>query len=379
MMAEQFKKALDGALKKAGVPTIPISEVLPETAFPWKIMSSSSTPIETLKSLRVLDEQDAVRRYTWYNLPKGMDGDLLERILYYRYQGAFFYLKANDTFWFLPFTLNGNIDAVGRYKGITPITFNGATKLSSSGLTKDGKRDNREDFIQDKVWYPIYDLDIEDFLNPEIQEKGCVILKDYIEQQSQVAIPRQQLQEPILNFMSDIIPYARTGLITHSGIKGIRVENESDADSVAEASVAMDVAAKTGRGYIPIYGKLDFQELTAQGAIGVQEYLMLLQAMDNYRLSFYGLPTGGLFQKASHMLESENDMNAGHARIALDDGLTKRQRFCELVNAIWGLSISVEISETAIGIDKDGNGEASSDETLPEEPMEEGGNENEID
>lgn len=373
---ENYKKALDGALKKVSGPYIPTAEILPEAAFPWKIMAPA-TPIETLKSLRVLDEQDAVRRYTWYNLPKGLDGDLIERILYYRYQGAFFYLKANDTFWFLPFTLNGNIDAVGRYKGITPVTFNGSTKLTATGI-KDGKRDNSEDFIEDKVWKPVYDLDINEFLSPELQEEGCVILKDYIEQQSQVAIPRQVLQEPILNFMSDIIPYARTSLITHSGVKGIRVENETDADSVAEASRAMDIAAKTGRGYIPIYGKIDFQELTEQGNMGVQEYLMLLQAMDNYRLSFYGLPTGGLFQKSSHMLEAENDMNAGHARIALDDGLAKRQRFCELVNAIWGLAVSVEISETALGLDKDNNGEASSDETPGEQPVgEEGGSEDE--
>lgn len=367
-MAENFAKSLNTALTKAGA-RIPIPQLAPEATFPYKALLGVSTPCETLQSLRVLDEQDAVRRYTWYNLPKGMDGDLIERILYYRYQGCFFYMKANDTFWFLPFTLNGTIDPIGRYMGVTPLTFNGSTKLKFNG----SGRDSSEDFIKDRIWKPVYDLGIDDYLNPELQENGCVILKDYIEQQSQVAIPRVALQEPILEFMSDIIPYARTSLITHSGIKGIRVNDETEADAVAEASKSMDDAAKTGRGYIPIYGKMDFQDLTAQGNIGVQEYLMLLQAMDNYRLSFYGLPTGGLFQKNSHMLESENDMNAGHARIALDDGLMKRQRFAETVNGIWGLSISCEISESALGIDRDGNGEASADDT----PAENGYNESE--
>ena len=54
-----------------------------------------------------------------------MDGQLLERILYYRGQGAFFYMESLEKFFFLPFALDGEIDVYGRYTGITPLPFNG--------------------------------------------------------------------------------------------------------------------------------------------------------------------------------------------------------------------------------------------------------------
>ena len=35
------------------------------------------------KMLRVNDEQIALNRYVWHNLPRGINGQLIERILYY--------------------------------------------------------------------------------------------------------------------------------------------------------------------------------------------------------------------------------------------------------------------------------------------------------
>ena len=34
-----------------------------------------------LRSLRIVDEQDAVNSFRWYNLPEGLTGNLIERIL----------------------------------------------------------------------------------------------------------------------------------------------------------------------------------------------------------------------------------------------------------------------------------------------------------
>ena len=62
------------------------------------------------------------------------------------------------------------------------------------------------------------------------------------------------------------------------------------------------------------------------------------------------------------MLETEAQMNAGAADAALRDRLAYREDFCDLVNAVFGLGISVEIHPSLLGTqmitgDFDGDGQ----------------------
>ena len=57
-----------------------------------------------VRQLRIMDEQQFLTRYKWYNLPHGLNENLMERILYYRGRAMFFYMPADDKFYFLPFT-----------------------------------------------------------------------------------------------------------------------------------------------------------------------------------------------------------------------------------------------------------------------------------
>ena len=43
--------------------------------------------------LRINDEQVAINSIKWFNVPYGIDENLIERILYYRGQGMLFYLE----------------------------------------------------------------------------------------------------------------------------------------------------------------------------------------------------------------------------------------------------------------------------------------------
>jgi hypothetical protein len=56
------------------------------------------------------------------------------------------------------------------------------------------------------------------------------------------------------------------------------------------------------------------------------------------------------------MLEAEQRMNSNNIGLILQDGLTNRQEFCDIVNSIWGLGIWVEVSETVSNIDKNMDG-----------------------
>ena len=334
----------------------------PKTGLPVKMDISEGFKANNKKLLRILDEQDAVNSFTWYNLPSGLNSRLIERILYYKGQGAFFYMEATNEFYFLPYALDGTIDVYGRFKGITPLPFNG-----SASMTKDGKE---KPWITGLTKKPVYDIKLEELTYSDLTD-SCVLLKDYTEQISQTNISRQVLMDPLLDVMSECIPFMRTALVNGTGVRGMRVNDEDEQASVKYASMALNKAALSGEKYVPIIGKVEFQDLTDGTIAKAEEYLLAMQSLDNYRLSLHGLDNGGLFQKKSHVLESEQSMNQGKASLVLQDKLKNRQDFCDIVNSIWGLGIWCEISESVLGIDRDLDGEAS--ENDPQTTSYEGG------
>ena len=319
----------------------------PKTGLPIRIDEEKCTLKNDIRRvLRILDEQNAINRYTWFNLPNGLDGQLIERILYYKGQGMFFYMETDNTFYFLPYALDGSIDVYGRFKAVTPLPFNGTAQ------------DKKDAWITGLTKIPVYEVkevDLDTFLD------GCVLLSDYSKQISQTNIARQILQEPILDAMAEAFPLARTSLIANSGIKGMRVNDEDQQSTVKAASRSITRAALNGDIWIPVVGNIEFQELTDGSALKSEEFLLYMQALDNFRLSLYGLDNGGLFQKKSHMLEAEQEMNAGNVGLVYQDGLALRQKFCNLVNSIWGLGIWVEPSETVLNLDYDQDGDIDDD------------------
>lgn len=303
--------------------------------------------LDALANFRVLDELNFVNRYKWVNLPSGIDGQLLERILYYKRKGCLFYVEQLNKFYFLPFATQGKYNVYGRADTYRPLIFGGSSQ------------DKDVNFMDGLTRKPIYSIN--EILNVNAGDVVglCVPLVDYTPQLStEGGVPRQQLQEPILNMMSETLSYGRTNLLSHSGVTGVRVGSEDEAGQISDFANQVNNCAKTGRPYVPMLGKIDFQEIQGTGTANATEYLQFLQALDNLRLSLLGLDNGGLFQKKSHMLESEQAMNAGIAKSVLTDGLKNRQRFCDIANILFGLDIWCEIDESAIKLDENGDGKA---------------------
>ena len=155
--------------------------------------------------------------------------------------------------------------------------------------------------------------------------------------------------------MADIIPYMRTALLNSTGISGIRVQGQDEESNVNAANASLKRSALEGQTWIPIVGDIAWQELTGGQVAKAEEFLMSLQALDNFRLGLYGLKNGGLFQKKAHVLESEESLNAGQTDLVMQDGLSNRQRFCDIVNSIWGIGIWCEPAESATNIDYNGD------------------------
>lgn len=330
-------------LKQAGID--------PKTGLPAKVVNGLPSKLkEGIKALfRIIDEQDAVTRYTWYNLPCNITSQELERLLYYKGQLAFFYCEPLDQFFFMPYALDGTIDFYGRYNRIHPVPM-------ANGTTEEEKKlyGAQMDYLSTLKLDVMYDIPLE----PVDPYKSCVLVHDYTKQMSQTVISRQVLNDPLIEVMSETIPLMRTALFNSSGVLAMRVNSQDEQGNVKAANQAIDAAVLNGQRYIPVLGNIDFQELAGGDTAKSEEFLMALQSLDNLRLSTHGLDSGGLFQKKAHVLESENSMNAGHARSALDDGLMIRQHMCDIANAIWGIGMSCEISESALMMDKNMDGMA---------------------
>ena len=317
----------------------------PVTGQPTRVTDNkSSLKNDIRKQLRIIDEQDAVNRYVWYNLPCELTGQELERMLYYKGQLAFFYFKDLDEFYFMPYALDGTIDFYGRFNTIHPIPMAEGTDDETKAMV--AKQAALLSTIKLDV---LYDVPLELDKSPE---NYCVLLHDYTKQLSQNILPRQQLQDGLLNVMSDMIPFMRTSLLNATGVSGMRVASEDDESNVKAANLTVDSAALNGQKWIPIIGNLEFQDLTQGSTAKGEEFLLAMQSLDNFRLSTYGLENGGLFEKKQYQNTMQTSLNGnGQVGNPLQDGLSIRQHFCDVVNSVFGVGISCEISEVATGSD----------------------------
>ena len=290
------------------------------------------------KQLRILDEQDAVNRYCWYNLPCDLSSQELERLIYYRAQLCFFYVPEIEQFIFSPYALDGTIDFYGRFNSVHPVPM-------ANGTTEEEKWTKSQAALLSRIKLTcLYDeKQIEKHL--EDKNKCCVLIHDYTKQLSQTIISRLIVNEPLLDVMAECVPFLRTSLIAGSGIKGIRVQDADQQESVKDGSRSMLNAALTGDPWVPVIGNLEFQELTDGAVLKSEEYMLAMQSLDNLRLSGYGLANGGLFEKKAHLNDSENEINQSGVSLVMTDGLEIRQHFCDMINKLFGLNVSVSINQ----------------------------------
>lgn len=310
----------------------------PKTLLPFKFENyiDDDDLVDSIKGVvSVIDRQDAVNRYEWYNLPKGITSELIERVIYYKGSAIFFYMAENNSFYFLPYGLAGDIDIYGRYLEVTPLPFAGPTATTDNS-------GNSRPWIKGYTKKVIYEVPI-DYI-PDIN-KSCVILRDYVNGIEQNNQPRFKLNEVLVNLESQMIPFLRTALLGLTGISGLRVNSEDEQSNVRTAAQSVKQAALTGSCWIPVVGGLDFQNFDKPNIGDANQFLLSMQAIDNLRLSTLGLKNGGLFEKQGTILQSESDMANSNTDLILQDGLSIRQEFCNIVNKVFNLHIWCEAKE----------------------------------
>lgn len=351
----------------------------PKTGMPVNLIQDGEEDKNYFRRmLRVVDEQDAINRYKWYNLPMDITSQQLERMLYFKGQLCFFYFEEVEEFYILPFALDGTIDLYGRFNRVHPIPF-------AAGTTED-KTLQREKSLSE--WLATKKLivikepkDLEELTLKDFKE-SCVILYDYTPQMNtNNIIPRQILNDVLLDTEAEILPYMQTALLAGTGIKGLRVNDASAAGEANKASKQIRYSALSRKLYVAMTSSIEMQELADGTPLKTEEYLLALQGIDNLRKGALGIENGGLFQKKAHKLQDEQNGNESSVQTVFQDGLTQRQIFCNIVNSIWGTSIWCMPSEAVLGTDQNADGATydidQSQAPSPEpEPAPQGGNDN---
>ena len=352
-----------------------------KTGLPTRVVEGTDLKVNMKKVLRLVDEQDAVNRYKWYNLPCNISSEELERLLYYKGQLCFFYFKELDEFYLMPFALDGSIDFYGRYNTIHPVPMSSGTE----GNTEEEKKKFKKIYETQRTLLSMKHLNVVkaikslDELKEEDLYNSAVILWDYSRQLGENIIPRKDVNDPLLDVIAEIPCFLRTALIASTGVKGMRVADADAKNEVKIASAQVLNCALSGELATPITATVEIQELFDGPTGKAQEYLLAMQALENLRLSTYGLENGGIFEKKAHKLEEEQEMNSSTVGLVYADGLAIRQNFCNIVNSIWGTSIWCMPSESVTGTDLDGDGvafdnnEAGENSGIDESTSNEGG------
>lgn len=308
-----------------------------------------------LRLFRIIDEQRAVNRYKWYNLPAGLSSQELERLIYYRYTLCFFYEKITGRFYFMPYALDGDLDFYGRFNRIHPVPICGSAENATKAEKKAYNAQKQMlDIIKLNV---VKDVVVEENeITEELLTNSAVILRDYTNQAGQMGEARYSLHNHLLDLKADLLCFMRTNYLVSTGVQGLRVQDADCASEVNAFSKQMYDSARKGNPYVAITSKVDLQEIQPKTTAKATEFFLGIQSVDNLLLASYGLENGGVFNKKAHTLESENAVNYSNNALVNQDGLTQRQNFCNIVNSIWDLGMWCEISEVASGADINGDG-----------------------
>lgn len=332
---------------------------------------------------RIKDMLEATGRVVWGNLPIGLRSKMMERVLYYRGQGMWYWDDTLQKFFFLPYSLTAEdeeqIDFYGQYQTVKPYTFNGKAEAKKGA---GGKLTRSEVYLGTIVRTPVYD---KEDLEAWIAEKGkewcqknlCVIIRDYTQQLSEYCIPRSVAQEPIIDFQTEVIPMLRTLMLKTAMPKLVRSDDQGTIDSLLFELQAIEDSIIEGKTMIPVTAFQDLQEIgdVTASVAGIEAFLKVYQSIDNIRKDNLGVPNDGMFQKEAHMLAEEQATKETSSGVVFQDCLDNRQYGSDMINMLWDLEVYVNESAgiSDYHAEKEEEEEASTMEKMDaEDGMEEG-------
>ena len=288
--------------------------------------------------MRQQNQTETYERYMWLDVPPGLTADLIERVLFFRGKGVFYFNEKVEKFQFLPFTLNGLIDEYGRYLKVNTLPF--------TGMDEKPKK-NKEKRLITTVYQDldiVYDLPYTEESFRDIQKGKTVgiILNDSSLGISQQPIIRSNYVKPILHLLSTLIQIINTAMFGCADHNAVTVDNESEYESFNQQVDAINRDILLGRRFTPIIGKMPITPLKTGNTANLEGLFNTFNSLTNLLKSITGISNPGVFDKKAHLLQEEQALNGSNADDIYYNGLRMRQEFCLMVQAYYNYPIWCE-------------------------------------
>lgn len=292
----------------------------------------------------IMREQNMVEtfeRYMWTNIPFGLTQDLIERILFFRGKGVFYFNDKVGKFQFLPFALNGIIDEYGRYTACNSLPFTGTDEVAEGETKQKVKKLIRAVYEDLPI---VYDLPYDEETIKGIKNKKTVgiILNDNSLAVSQQPIIRSNYVKPVLHMMATLIQIINTAMYGNADHNLIQIENESELDSINQQISAINFDILKGKRFTPVVGKLPITPIKTSNTANLEGLFCTFNSLSNFLKSITGVANAGVFDKKAHLLQEEQKLNGSNSDDVYYNGLRLRQEFCLMVQAYYGYPIWCE-------------------------------------
>lgn len=286
--------------------------------------------------MREQNKIETIERYMWVNVPFGLTADIIERLLFYRGKGVFYFNDKVGKFQFLPFALNGVIDEYGRYTKCNTLPF--------TGVDTDEKKKKKTQSLVYEDLELVYDLpyDEETFNKINQQKTFGIILNDSSLSISQQPIIRYNYVKPVLHMMATIMQIIHTAMFGNADHNLLQIENEGELDSVKSQIEAINQDILRGNRFTPIVGKLPITPLKTTNSADLEGLFNTFNSLNNFLKSITGVANAGVFDKKAHLLQDEQKLNGSNADDIYYNGLRLRQEFCLMVQAYYQYPIWCE-------------------------------------
>lgn len=289
----------------------------------------------------IMREQNMIEtfeRYMWTDIPFGLTQDIIERILFFRGKGIFYFNDKIEKFQFLPFALNGVIDEYGRYTRCNTLPF-----IGTDEEPKDKKIKKPRILVYEDLEI-VYDLPY----NSEMFEKARkmktvgIILNDNSLAVSQQPIIRSNYVKPVLHMMATLMQIINTAMYGSADHNLLQIENESELASIQNQINAINADILRGNRFTPIVGNLPITPLKTSNTANLEGLFGTFNSLTNFLKSITGIANAGVFDKKAHLLQEEQKLNGSNSDDIYYNGLRLRQEFCLMVQAYYNYPIWCE-------------------------------------
>lgn len=273
--------------------------------------------------------KEYVGRFAWKNLPEGLNNNILETMLYYKGQLAFF--RVAEQYYILPFVYTGKINHYGLQEKLIPISFNG---------TVENNENEESRFAGEKIAY-LYNKAGMDASPEEV----AVVLRSGSSLYINNTVPTVVATDQIRAKLVENLILVRNNLILSQPMKYITVMNEASAKSIQVQVDTMLHDIINGNIVQTIIGNMTFEDVNSEAPkLTPQDLWQSLESLDNLRMAYMGILNNGVFEKKERFLSDEVAGKQTAAKLLLADDLLNRKIFCELANKVFGTNISVDIN-----------------------------------